>query len=100
MVVGLADGGPAERAGLKVGDAILAVRGSRLRNLAGFFRRVWALGHAGVEVPLTIERDGRSTDIAVASGDRNGFLKGAAPALRSGGVEMPQAAARCMARAV
>jgi S1-C subfamily serine protease len=75
MVVGLADGGPAERAGLKVGDAILAVRGSRLRNLAGFFRRVWALGHAGVEVPLTIERDGRSTDIAVASGDRNGFLK-------------------------
>lgn len=75
MVVGLADGGPAERAGLKVGDAILAVRGSRLRNLAGFFRRVWALGHAGVEVPLTIERDGRSADIAVASGDRNGFLK-------------------------
>ena len=75
MVVGLADGGPAERAGLKVGDAILAVRGSKLRNLAGFFRRVWALGHAGVEVPLTIERDGRSADIGVASGDRNGFLK-------------------------
>jgi S1-C subfamily serine protease len=79
VVVGLAEGGPAERAGLKIGDAVVAVRGSKVRNLAGFFRRVWALGHAGVEVPLSIERDGRNADLTVTSGDRNRFLK--APAL-------------------
>ena len=29
-------------------------------DLAGFFRKVWSLGKAGVEVPLTIYRDGRT----------------------------------------
>ena len=85
MVVGLAEAARPSAPACEVGDVVLAVRGPRLRNLAGFFRRVWALGHAGVEVPLTIERDGRSADIAVASGDRNALPEGAAPALRSGG---------------
>jgi S1-C subfamily serine protease len=76
VVAGLAEGGPADKAGLRVGDAILAVRGARVANLAGLFRRVWALGHAGVEVPLAIERDGRTADLTVPSGDRNRFLKG------------------------
>jgi S1-C subfamily serine protease len=75
VVAGLAEGGPADKAGLRVGDAVLAVRGAKVSNLAGFFRRVWALGHAGVEVPLTIERDGRTADVSVPSGDRNAFLK-------------------------
>ena len=39
MVVGLADGGPAERAGLKVGDAMLAVRGDRVRTSPAFSAR-------------------------------------------------------------
>jgi S1-C subfamily serine protease len=76
VVVGLADGAPAEKSGLQVGDAVLAVRGSKVRNLAGFFRRVWALGNAGVEAPLAIERGGRTIEVVVATGDRNRFLKG------------------------
>jgi S1-C subfamily serine protease len=76
VVASVADGGPADRAGVKAGDAILAVRGATVRNLAGFFRRVWALGHAGVDVPLTIGRDGHAVEVVVASGDRNRFLKG------------------------
>jgi S1-C subfamily serine protease len=75
VVVGLADGGPADKAGLQVGDVVLAVRGSKVRDLAGLFRRVWALGNAGVEAPLTVEREGRAIDITVATGDRNRFLK-------------------------
>ena len=47
-----------------------------LSDLAGFFRRVWSLGKAGVEVPLTVYRDGRTLDVRVTSGDRNRFLKG------------------------
>jgi S1-C subfamily serine protease len=37
---------------------------------------VWSLGKAGVEVPLTIYRDGRTFEVRVTSGDRNRFLKG------------------------
>jgi S1-C subfamily serine protease len=76
VIVGLADGGPAEKAALQVGDAVLAVRGSKVRNLAGFFRRVWALGNAGVEAPLTVGREGRTLEVTVATGDRARFLKG------------------------
>ena len=75
VVVGLSDGGPAEKSGLRIGDAVLTVRGSRVRNLAGFFRRVWALGDAGVEAPLAVEREGRMVDLVVATGDRAKFLK-------------------------
>ena len=42
---------------------------------AGMFRRIWSLGHAGVEVPLQIERDGRTLDHKVASGERSRFFK-------------------------
>jgi S1-C subfamily serine protease len=44
-------------------------------DLATLFRKVWSLGNAGVEVPLTIYRDGRTLSVRVASADRNRFLK-------------------------
>ena len=34
-------------------------RGREVASLAAFYRKVWSLGQAGVEVPLTIYRDGR-----------------------------------------
>jgi hypothetical protein len=43
--------------------------------MASFFRRVWALGEAGVEVPLTIHRAGRMFELRITSADRNGFFK-------------------------
>jgi S1-C subfamily serine protease len=73
--MGLAGSGPAEQAGVQVGDLVLAVAGKAVGNLASFFRRVWALGDAGVEVPLTVHREGGTFDIRIASGDRNRFLK-------------------------
>lgn len=76
VVMGLSTNGPAERAGLRPGDAIIAVGGTRISSLAGFFRRVWALGDAGVEVPLTLVREGDTFEVNVTSGDRNRFLKG------------------------
>src|SRR5919197_1151700 len=76
VVVGLASGGPAHRAKLHAGDIVLAVGGMEVRGLAGFFRRIWSLGHAGVEVPLLVYRDGRTFELRIASGDRNRFLKG------------------------
>lgn len=76
VLVGLAKRGPAERADLRTGDVVVAAAGEKVNDLAGLFRRVWSLGDAGVEVPLTIYRDGRMFDVRVKSSDRNRFLKG------------------------
>ena len=75
VVVGLAGNGPAKRAGLREGDRILAVDGHAIENLSAFYRRLWALGDAGVDVPLTLEREGDVFDVGIASGDRRRFLK-------------------------
>ena len=74
--LGLAGDGPARRAGLKAGDIVRAVAGERVSDLAAFFRKIWSLGEAGVEVPLTVVREGDRFDLRVASGDRGRFLKG------------------------
>jgi S1-C subfamily serine protease len=79
VIAGLAGRGPAERADLRTGDIVLSVGGAQVGDLAGLFRRVWSLGHAGVEVPLTVFRDGRTFEVRVASSDRGRFLK--APSL-------------------
>jgi S1-C subfamily serine protease len=76
VVARVSNGGPARRANLRTGDIVLAVAGAEVSELAGFFRKVWSLGKAGVEVPLTIYRDGRTFEARVTSGDRNRFLKG------------------------
>lgn len=76
VVAGLAGRGPAKAARLKTGDILLGVAGAEVQDLADFYRRVWSLGQAGVEVPLTVYRDGRAIDLRVASTDRNRFLKG------------------------
>jgi S1-C subfamily serine protease len=76
VVVGLADRGPAKKADLRNGDIVLSVAGQEVRDLAGFFRRIWAQGQAGVEVPLTIYRDGTTMDLRVKSSERSQFLKG------------------------
>ena len=54
---------------------MLAVGGTEVSDLAGLFRRIWSLGNAGVEVPLTIYRDGRTFELRVPSADRRQFLK-------------------------
>ena len=76
VIVGIAPKGPAARAELKTGDVILSVKGEHVSTLGGLYRRVWALGQAGVEVPLTLYRDGVTFDVRVNSSDRMKFLKG------------------------
>jgi len=75
-ILGLASRGPAQRADLRAGDIVLSVAGSTVSDLAGLFRRVWALGEAGVEVPLLINREGKTFELRVRSSDRRRFLKG------------------------
>jgi S1-C subfamily serine protease len=75
VVAGLAERGPASAAGLQPGDRILAVGDDSISTLAGFWRRVWASGPAGREIPLQVSRDGRKLNIRVLSADRTRFLK-------------------------
>jgi S1-C subfamily serine protease len=75
-ILGVASRGPAERADIRAGDIVLAVDGEPVTELTTMFRRVWALGEAGVTVPLTINREGRTFEIGVRSTDRRRLLKG------------------------
>lgn len=74
VVAALADGGPAEQADLRVGDLVVGVGGAPVNGLAAMFRSIWALGDAGIDVPLTVYRDGDALDIDVHSADRGDFL--------------------------
>jgi S1-C subfamily serine protease len=75
VIGGLAPGGPAERAGVKLGDLVLEVGGERVAGLAAMFRRIWSTGPAGNDVVLTLSRRGASSEIEIRSADRNDFLK-------------------------
>lgn len=68
-------GGPADRAGVRPGDIVLEVAGQRVTELATTFRRIWSLGPAGTDIPLTIAREGSAKRIVIHSADRNDFLK-------------------------
>jgi hypothetical protein len=43
--------------------------------LSQFYKSVWALGQAGVEIPMTLYRDGDTFEVRVNSSDRAKFLK-------------------------
>ncbi len=76
VVIGISGNGPAARAELKAGDVILAVKGEKITSQAGFYRKLWALGPAGVDVPLTVHHEGVTFDVTLASTDRTRLLKG------------------------
>ena len=74
VVAGLAEKGPAMTAGLAQGDLILDVAGNRVHSLLTFLRAVWALGAAGVEVPLSVGREGELLKLRIRSADRNSMM--------------------------
>jgi S1-C subfamily serine protease len=75
VVIGVSSNGPAARAELKAGDVILAVAGEDMSSQSGFYRKLWSLGAAGVDVPLTVHHEGVTFDVVVASTDRTKLLK-------------------------
>jgi len=71
----LAKGGPAERAGVKARDRIIAVDGQRVNDLASLWTAVRAAGPAGAKVRLTLARGTKQLDLAITSSDRARHLK-------------------------
>src|ERR1700737_2169426 len=76
VVIGISAKGPAARAELKAGDVILAVKGEKITSQTAFYRKLWALGPAGVDVPLTVYHEGVTFDVVLTSTDRTRLLKG------------------------
>ena len=76
VVLGTGPKGPAAMAGVRRGDIIGTVGSTVVKVLPQFYRAVWGLGSAGVEVPLAIIRNGSAIAITIQSGDRRTFLKG------------------------
>jgi S1-C subfamily serine protease len=70
VVAGVSQRGPAARAELRPNDVIIAVKGERVASQREFYRRIWALGNAGVDVPLTLYREGDTFNVVLASTDR------------------------------
>ena len=75
VVAGIAPGGPAERGGVRVGDIIVDVAGSRPGSLADLWRRIWALGGPGSEVPMKLMRKSALVETRLRAADRHDFLK-------------------------
>ena len=75
IIIRVASGSPAEQAGLKAGDIILKVKEGAVKGLADFYRKVWALGEAGVDVPVSILQETEIRDVVVHSADRHEYLR-------------------------
>src|ERR1700692_542153 len=75
VVIGISAKGPAARAELKAGDVILAIGGEKVMSQTAFYRKLWALGPAGIDVPLTVHHEGVTFDVVLTSIDRSKLLK-------------------------
>ena len=67
--------GPAERAGLRAGDIILAVGNEAVRSQAEFYRKIWGRGAAGSDIPLRLLQGIDVRDISVHSIDRVDYFR-------------------------
>ena len=75
VVIRIASGSPAEQAGLRAGDIILKVKKGAVKGLADFYRKVWALGEAGVDVPISILQGTEIRHVVLHSADRHQYLE-------------------------
>ena len=64
---------PAEKAGIKTGDIILAVNKQDVHGMADFYRKMWAFGNAGVDVPLRVLQGIQIREVVVHSIDRKRY---------------------------
>lgn len=66
---------PAEKAGVRRGDIVSGIGGDKLTTLQDFYKKLWSLGAAGVNVPLDVVQRGDPRRIDVPSAHRLDHLK-------------------------
>jgi serine protease Do len=67
--------GPAANAGVRQGDIVVALGSEPVKTHAELYRKMWALGPAGVEVPLKVLQGSDVRDIRLKSIDRFDYFK-------------------------
>jgi len=67
--------GPADIAGVRQGDIILAVGSEGVRSQAEFYRKMWARGAAGSEIPLRLLQGIDIREVKVRSIDRLDYFR-------------------------
>jgi S1-C subfamily serine protease len=70
FITRLVPGGPGEKGQLQAGDMILKVNQQPVTGQADFYRKVWALGNAGIQVPISILRETEIKNVTLDSMDR------------------------------
>ena len=70
-VASVTEGGPADLAGMQVGDVILALDGTEFDDYNEIVRFIANQTAVGQTVVFTIERDGKQIDLSVVIGDLN-----------------------------
>ena len=75
VVSRVSPGGPADEAGVQVGDIILGVAGEPVRSQGDFYRKVWSGRSAGAEVPLRLLQGADVKELSVRSIDRVQYFK-------------------------
>jgi len=89
VVNGVERGSPAERAGIKKGDVIVAFRGEPIKSAQDLRNRI-GLAAVGTEAPLTVLRDGKRRDLT-ASIDTLPSVKGSVSKAAVAGTTSPPA---------
>jgi S1-C subfamily serine protease len=67
--------GPAAKAGVRQGDIVVAIGNDPVASHEDLYRKLWALGAAGVEVPLKVQQGVDVRDVRVKSIDRFDYFK-------------------------
>ena len=67
--------GPGDRAGIRTGDIILGVGGEGVRTQAEFYRKIWATGAAGTDIPLRVLQGIDVREVKVRSIDRVEYFR-------------------------
>ena len=60
---------------MKSGDIVIGVAGEEVNSLADLYRKVWARGAAGVEVPLKVLQGLEIRDVTLRSIDRLEYFR-------------------------
>jgi len=75
VITGVAQDGPAARAGIRRGDVVFSIGGQRITKHIEFYRTLWSQGEAGTDVRVEVLRDGNLLEFRFKSGDRDDFYK-------------------------
>ena len=75
IVAAVTPGGPAEKSGLQRGDVIVGVGGAAPKDMADFYRKLYAQGPAGSTIGLDVQRDDQRRHVDVKSMNRLDHLR-------------------------